>query len=75
MEIPIEANVAVAIVVVPLNSALNPFLYTLNILREKIEARQIRRLHKKVERQIAADYISCWVETNVLSHKDIHNIN
>ena len=66
---------AVAIVVVPLNSALNPFLYTLNILREKIEARQIRRLHKKVERKIAADYISFWVETNVLSHKDIHNIN
>ena len=30
-----ELNVAVAIFVLPLNAALNPFLYTLNVLIEK----------------------------------------
>nr|KAG5695380.1 hypothetical protein BaRGS_033593 [Batillaria attramentaria] len=33
--IPSEVNVALAIFVLPLNSALNPFLYTLNIVLEK----------------------------------------
>nr|KAG5703871.1 hypothetical protein BaRGS_031505 [Batillaria attramentaria] len=32
-----EVNVAMAIFVLPLNSALNPFLYTLNMLLEKAE--------------------------------------
>ena len=35
ISIPGEANVALAIFVLPLNSALNPFLYTFNVLREK----------------------------------------
>ena len=35
--IPGEVNVAMAIFVLPLNSALNPFLYTLNMIREKRE--------------------------------------
>ena len=42
--IPGEVNVAMAIFVLPLNSALNPFLYTFNILLE--------RRRKKKERQI-----------------------
>ena len=33
--IPGEVNVAMAIIVLPLNSALNPFLYNLNMLQEK----------------------------------------
>ena len=33
--IPGEANVALAIFVLPLNSALNPFMYTFNMLMEK----------------------------------------
>ena len=33
--IPGEVNVAMAIFVLPLNSALNPFIYTLNLIREK----------------------------------------
>ena len=32
---PVEVNVATAIFVLPLNSALNPFLYTFNILLER----------------------------------------
>ena len=33
--IPGEVNVALAIFVLPLNSALNPFIYTLNLIQEK----------------------------------------
>nr|KAG5696634.1 hypothetical protein BaRGS_034095 [Batillaria attramentaria] len=33
--IPGEVNVAVAIFVLPVNSALNPFLYTFNMIMEK----------------------------------------
>jgi hypothetical protein len=40
LPVPGEANVAVAIFVLPLNSVLNPFLYTLNVLMEKRRLRQ-----------------------------------
>ena len=33
--VPGEANVAMAIIVLPLNSVLNPFLYTFNLIRER----------------------------------------
>nr|KAG5695389.1 hypothetical protein BaRGS_033602 [Batillaria attramentaria] len=50
--IPSEVNVALAIFVLPLNSALNPFLYTLNIVLEKrrkvTEARMLERLAKQL---------------------------
>ncbi|KAL8585873.1 hypothetical protein ACOMHN_056468 [Nucella lapillus] len=39
-----EVNVAMAIFVLPLNSALNPFLYTLNIILEKRKKAQELRL-------------------------------
>ncbi|XP_076445819.1 uncharacterized protein LOC143283464 [Babylonia areolata] len=43
--IPGEINVAMAIFVLPLNSALNPFLYTLNVIREKHQkAKELRLL-------------------------------
>nr|KAG5686440.1 hypothetical protein BaRGS_009090 [Batillaria attramentaria]KAG5687205.1 hypothetical protein BaRGS_006826 [Batillaria attramentaria] len=50
--IPGEINVAMAIFVLPLNSALNPFLYTFNVIMEKrrqaAEARLLERLMKNV---------------------------
>ncbi|XP_025097653.1 G-protein coupled receptor GRL101-like [Pomacea canaliculata] len=44
VSIPGEVNVAMAIVVLPVNSALNPFLYTLNTLQER------RRRQKEARR-------------------------
>ena len=50
--IPGELNVAVAIFVLPVNSALNPFLYTFNVLMEKRlkaqEACLLRRLETRM---------------------------
>ena len=43
LTIPGEFNVAMAIIVLPLNSALNPFLYTLNFIQERRrKAKEIR---------------------------------
>ncbi|KAK7113214.1 hypothetical protein V1264_012549 [Littorina saxatilis] len=45
--VPGEVNVAMAIFVLPLNSALNPFLYTLNVMLEKrrrVQKERLRRL-------------------------------
>ena len=44
--VPGEVNVAVAIFVLPLNSALNPFLYTLNVVLEKRARVREQRLKK-----------------------------
>ena len=46
--IPSGVNVAMAIFVLPLNSALNPFLYTLNILLERRRIAKERRLEKRL---------------------------
>ena len=47
--IPGELNVAVAVFVLPFNSALNPFLYTLNVLMEKRQKAQEEYLLKRLE--------------------------
>ena len=47
--IPGEVNVGAAIFLLPLNSALNPFLYTLNTLLEK---RRKRKLAERVNRMV-----------------------
>jgi hypothetical protein len=39
-----EVNVVIAIFVLPLNSALNPFLYTFNVYRERVQQRKEARL-------------------------------
>ena len=43
-----ETNVTLAIFVLPLNSALNPFLYTLNLMlerrRRRMEEKMVKRL-------------------------------
>ncbi|KAK7087894.1 hypothetical protein V1264_021886 [Littorina saxatilis] len=49
--IPGEVNVAVAILVLPLNSALNPFLYTFNLLVERWDRQEEQRLLKALEEQ------------------------
>ena len=50
--VPSEVNVAMAIFVLPLNSALNPFLYTFNMIMER------RRKRKEVE-------LLKWLESRV----------
>ncbi|KAK7092030.1 hypothetical protein V1264_009639 [Littorina saxatilis] len=49
--IPGEVNVAVAILVLPLNSALNPFLYTFNLLVERLDRQEEQRLLKQLEEE------------------------
>ncbi|KAL8595453.1 hypothetical protein ACOMHN_024152 [Nucella lapillus] len=50
--VPGEVNVAMAILVLPLNSALNPFLYTYTVLREKRQRAKEARLVKFIAAQI-----------------------
>ena len=50
--IPGEVNVAVAIFVMPSNSALNPFLYTFNVLMEKRRKAQEAFLLKRLESRL-----------------------
>ena len=50
-----ELNVAVAIFVMPFNSALNPFLYTFNVLMEKRQKAQEARLLKRLESRMHTD--------------------
>ena len=47
--IPGEVNVAMAIFILPLNSALNPFLYTFNMLLEKRQKEKERYMLKYLE--------------------------
>ena len=55
--VPSEVNIAIAIFVLPLNSALNPFLYTLNAVLEKRRAHQLEKIMKKIEAQIKPELI------------------
>ena len=54
VSIPGEVNVAMAILVLPLNSALNPFLYTLNIILEKRRKVREQRLQKLLLSRVEA---------------------
>ena len=63
--VPGEVNVALAMTVMPLNSAINPFLYTLNILLEKRrrarEQRVLEWLSQKVKvrvREVTANKLA-----------------
>ncbi|XP_070206294.1 G-protein coupled receptor GRL101-like [Littorina saxatilis] len=53
--IPGEVSVGLAILVLPLNSALNPFLYTINMLLERRGRGRDERLLKQVLAQIAEE--------------------
>ena len=52
--IPSEVNVALAIFVLPLNSAINPFLYTLNMLLERRRQRREDRFKQLLLSQMQA---------------------
>jgi hypothetical protein len=49
LSIPGEVNVAMAIFVLPLNSAINPFLYTVNVVLEKRKKMSEERLMEKLK--------------------------
>ena len=53
--IPEELSVAVAIFVMPFNSALNPFLYTFNVLMEKRRKAQEANLLKRLETRLCTE--------------------
>ena len=57
--VPGEANVALAIFVLPLNSALNPFLYTLNVLLEKRRKRREREILHWMVKNVGNTQDSC----------------
>ena len=52
VSIPGEVSVSMAILVLPLNSALNPFLYNLNMLLERRRQATEQRLFKTLESQL-----------------------
>ena len=54
--VPGEVNVALAIFVLPLNSALNPFLYTLNAVLEKRRAKRLDNLTRLLENKIKREF-------------------
>ena len=65
--IPSEVSVAMAIVVLPFNSAMNPFLYTLNMALERRGLAKEERLKKRLlAEQEAADSVA---------DKDVHTAN
>ena len=67
-----EVNVAVAIFVLPLNSALNPFLYTLNILKERHNALSRHKLERKLEKRLMAEQIAEWIHNGDLDRKSLN---
>ena len=54
--VPGEVNVVIAIIVLPVNSAINPFLYTLNMILERRRRARERRLQKLVMSAMASKY-------------------
>ena len=53
--IPSEVNVGMAIFVLPLNSALNPFLYTFNLILEKWEKAEEVRMLRDMQLSVIAE--------------------
>nr|KAG5695272.1 hypothetical protein BaRGS_028207 [Batillaria attramentaria] len=53
--IPSEVNVAMVIFVLPFNSALNPFLYTFNVIMEKRRKATEGRIMQQLSQQTIAD--------------------
>ena len=53
--IPSEVNVAMAIFVLPFNSALNPFLYTFNVLLEMRKKSNEKKLLERMKRTFQAE--------------------
>ena len=72
--IPDEVNVGIAIFVLPLNSALNPFLYTLNMQMERrrraTEAEMIQALERRILAELYAAEDGCPRNRCSLSQKE-----
>ncbi|XP_076464779.1 uncharacterized protein LOC143296633 [Babylonia areolata] len=51
-----EVNVAIAIIILPVNSAINPFLYTINMLLERRRKAQEKRIQKMIMSTFASKY-------------------
>ena len=66
-----------AILVLPFNSALNPFLYTFNILMEKRAKKREEKLLKKLEMRTNSDVTKAVVKVTketMTSYSDIEEI-
>ncbi|KAL8613107.1 hypothetical protein ACOMHN_035048 [Nucella lapillus] len=62
--IPEEVNVGMAIFVLPLNSALNPFLYTFNALMERRREKERKKVMEFLERRIRSE-----IQVNQAKHQ------
>jgi hypothetical protein len=69
--IPGEVNVAVAILMLPINAVLNPFLYTLNVVKEKRKKASEERLLRQLEERIATAQLHQWVAESIIRKEDI----
>ena len=67
--IPDEVNVAVAIFVMPFNSALNPFLYTFNVLMEKRLKTQEMYLLKRLETEMCTEQSDAVLKVSLTVNK------
>ena len=67
--IPDELNVAVAIFVMPFNSALNPFLYTFNVLMEKRQKAQEMYLLKLLETEMCTEQSDAVLKASLTVNK------
>ncbi|XP_076464327.1 G-protein coupled receptor GRL101-like isoform X2 [Babylonia areolata] len=54
--VPGEVNVVIAIIILPVNSAINPFLYTINSLLEKRRKAREKKIQKMIMSTIAGKY-------------------
>ena len=64
-----ELNVAVAIFVMPFNSALNPFLYTFNVLMEKRQKAQEMYLLKRLETEMCTEQSDAMLKVSLTVNK------
>ena len=64
-----ELNVAVAIFVMPFNSALNPFLYTFNVLMEKRQKAQEMYLLKRLETEMCTEQSDAVLKVSLTVNK------
>ena len=76
--VPGEVNVAMALLMLPLNSAINPFLYTLNILLERRRRSRQQRMHQAIDKtnivftkDEAWKLLNLWITRGVLSSQEV----
>ena len=77
--IPGEVNVALAIFVLPLNSALNPFLYTFNAVMERRRKARVAQLmdnlemrfHSTLSKENARGHLKHWLNNKLLNADDV----